>query len=189
MYLKDVNWDLIDEWREIAKRKAPGVTLELFEKIPEKDLNDFCILYTETMNQAPSEDLAGEMIITSESRRSDEQTYSEKGCEWITIISREPSGTISGLTEIFYHPSNAHWVEQELTGVKKEYRGRGLGKWLKAEMLFYIKERLPNVEFIETGNNDTNEPMLAINNNMGFRRYKSEIFYEFKIENLLEKTK
>jgi RimJ/RimL family protein N-acetyltransferase len=186
LYLKDVKWNLMDDWRENAKRKAMGVTLELFEKVPETDLIEYCKLYTETMNQAPSEDLVGEMIITPKSRRIDEQTYAEKGCEWVTIISRESTGVISGLTEVFYHPSNSHWAEQELTGVKNEFRGRGLGKWLKAEMVFYIKERFPEVEFIQTGNNDANEAMLSINNRMGFKRYKSEVFFEFNIDELIK---
>jgi GNAT superfamily N-acetyltransferase len=133
------------------------------------------------MNQAPEEDLPGKIKVTPERRRIDEKNYTEKGYIWVTIISRESSGAISGLTEIFYHPDNPHFIEQELTGVKKKYRGRGLGKWLKSEMLFYIKKRFPDIEFITTGNNDANEAMLSINDRMGYKRYKSEIFFEFDI--------
>jgi RimJ/RimL family protein N-acetyltransferase len=189
LYLDEVNWKQMDDWMKKGKQKASGVTLEVFEAVPEKDLDEYCQLFTETMNQAPSEDLSGEFILTPERRRLDEKTYTEKGYIWITIVSREPTGAISGLTEIFYHPNNPHFVEQELTGVSVKYRGRGLGKWLKADMLFYIRRRFPDVKYIDTGNNDINEAMLSINNRMGFKRYKSEVFYEFFIDELKKKLK
>ncbi|NHJ48517.1 MAG: hypothetical protein FK733_12100 [Asgard group archaeon] len=189
LYFNEIDWELMDDWRKKGKENVSGVTLEVFENVPEKDLIEYCKLFTETMNQAPAEDLAGKFVLSPERRRVDEETYTKKGYIWVTIISRESSGVISGLTEIFYHPDLPHLIEQELTGVNENYTGRGLGKWLKAEMLFYIKNRFPDIKFITTGNNDSNEAMLSINNRMGYRRYKSEIFYEFNIKDLKNKLK
>jgi mycothiol synthase len=64
----------------------------------------------------------------------------------------EIDGRLSGVTEIYYHPERPHVVEQEVTGVLEAERGRGLGKWLKTDMLLFIKEQHPDVEFISKGN-------------------------------------
>ncbi|MFW9923133.1 MAG: GNAT family N-acetyltransferase [Candidatus Thorarchaeota archaeon] len=184
LFMKEVDWDLMDQWRQTAQKKAPGIKIELFQDVPQKDLEEYCALYTEVANQAPAEDLAGEMLITPAVRRTDEEFVNDKGVYWLTMITREPSGEISGLTEMFHHPDNPQIAEQELTGVKIACRGRGLGKWLKAEMLFYIRERFPTVEFIDTGNNDRNEAMLSINTRMGFKRHQTQTFFEFDLSTL-----
>jgi GNAT superfamily N-acetyltransferase len=68
-------------------------------------------------------------------------------------------------------------VEQSITGVLPAYRRRGLGKWLKAEMLEGVRERLPQARYLETGNAEQNEAMLAINRALGFQPYHSELQY------------
>ncbi|NHJ84804.1 MAG: GNAT family N-acetyltransferase [Asgard group archaeon] len=179
LYLEKVDWELVYTWREEGKKRASEVRLETFEVVSEEDLVEYCELYTEVFNRAPQEDLIAKVVIDPKRRRADEEDVKEKGYKWVTIISREQNGVISGLTEIYYHKANPKEVEQELTGVLEGYQKRGLGKWLKAEMLFYIKEKFPEAEFISTGNNDRNAPMLSINNRMGFERYKTELVFEF----------
>ncbi|MGC9778551.1 MAG: GNAT family N-acetyltransferase [Candidatus Heimdallarchaeota archaeon] len=187
LYLNDVDWNLLDSWRKNAKGKKEGVSVEIFEAIPEVDLEEFCKLYTKTWNMAPAEDMICEMIFTPEKRRADEALYRDKDCIWLTIITREPNGEISGLSEVFYNEENPEFLEQELTGVIRDYQGRGLGKWLKAEMLFYLKERFPKAKYIQTGNNNENAPMLSINNRMGFKIHQKQTFFEFDLEKLLTK--
>jgi GNAT superfamily N-acetyltransferase len=184
LYLADVDWDLMEQWRREGAARAPGVTLERFEDAPEKDIVEYCRLYTEVTNQAPAGDLAGDLIVTPEQRRQEEKEFGANGYEWHTMISREPDGTISGLTEIFCAPVEPWRLEQELTGVKAKYRGRGVGKWLKAEMLAFAAERYPEASFIDTGNADHNAPMVSINERMGFRQILAQQFFEFDMEDL-----
>lgn len=186
LYIDEINWKMMDSWREEGKKKAFGVTLETFEEVPEKDLEEYCKLYTDVFNIAPAEDIPGKFICTPERRRIDEQDVKDKKYSWITIVSREQTGELSGLTEIYYHHSNPEEVEQELTGVKTGKQKRGIGKWLKAEMLFLIKDNFPDAKYISTGNNDRNAPMLSINNRMGFKRYKTELIFEIEINVLKE---
>ncbi|MBN1329497.1 MAG: GNAT family N-acetyltransferase [Candidatus Heimdallarchaeota archaeon] len=181
LYISKVNWEMMDKWCEEGQKKACGVTLEIFETVPEKDLEEFCTLYTEVFNNAPVEDLPGKFILTPKRRRNDEKDAKEKEYRWITIISREQTGELSGLTEIYYHHTNPEVIEQELTGVKEDKQKRGLGKWLKAKMLYYIRDEFPKAQYIATGNNDRNAPMLSINNRMGFYKHKSELIFEFSI--------
>ena len=90
-----------------------------------------------------------------------------------TFRTIEPDGKISGLTEIRFSEINTpELLNQALTGVKSIYRGRGLGKWLKALMLLYIRENLPQAKYFITGNAEHNAPMLSINDRLGFKPYR-----------------
>ncbi|HUU76900.1 MAG TPA: hypothetical protein VMX55_01050 [candidate division Zixibacteria bacterium] len=87
---------------------------------------------------------------------------------------------MSGMTEIFFSDENLpERVNTGLTGVKSIYRGRGLGKWLKASMMQYIKENLPKTDYIVTSNADHNVPMLSINTRKGFKHYLQRKSYKF----------
>jgi RimJ/RimL family protein N-acetyltransferase len=186
LYFSDANWDLMEDWRKTVSKKAnkEGMEMEDFYECPEDIIEEYMLLYTETMNQQPLGELEYVPKFTPETRRFDEKRLSEKGVEWYTLITRENDGTISGLTEYFYFKQAPHRIEQGLTGVKEVFRGRGLGKWLKAEMMFRVKERFPEVKYFETGNATENAPMLSINERMGFKEFLPNKLYKFKLEEL-----
>ncbi len=66
--------------------------------------------------------------------------------------------------------------------MKKEFQGRGLGKWLKAEMLFSCKKKFPEIKFVATDFALVNEPMKAINRTLGFKHYKTWVDYKFDVD-------
>lgn len=176
LLFKDVNWDLMNEWivsgEELSKRE--NVTLQVFEEVPDTIAQEYVNLFTKLMQTVPIGELVETPIETLESRRIREEYFKKSNIRWITFVTRELNGTFSGLTEINYSPKMPFIAEQELTGVLPERRGRGLGKWLKAAMLSWIKENLPEVTTFITGNADMNAPMLSINERMGFKKYKEE---------------
>ncbi|MDH5403081.1 MAG: GNAT family N-acetyltransferase [Candidatus Heimdallarchaeota archaeon] len=187
LYLKDVDWDKMEDWRKSGSLKARNVKLQAFNEVPETELENFCTFLTTAMNSVPKGESEWDPKITPESRRVDEERRKERGDIWRTMISREEEGAISGVTEIIYNFANNHQLYQELTAVLPEYRGRGLGKWLKSEMLFYIRDNYPEVKYIITGNADINAPMLAINNQMGYKNHKQGYGFKFTIEELIKK--
>ena len=159
----------------------------VFEEVPENFVQDFVNLYTKLMHTVPFGELEDSLIETIESRRIREDYFKRSNIRWITFVTKESDGTFSGLTEINYSPKIPFSTDQELTGVLPERRGRGLGKWLKAAMLFWIKENLPEVTTVITGNADTNSPMLSINQRMGFKVFKEEKCYKFSVNELIKK--
>lgn len=187
--ISEVPWDMIKEWNtEGEKLLENGVKVLFFEECPENILNEYVAVYKETMNQQPLGDYDGEIAITPESRRLDEKRNKEQGISWFTMATKEKDGKISGMTEMFYHPQVGHKAFQNLTGVQENYRGRGIGKWLKAKMLLWITEKYPDVTYITTGNDTTNKPMLSINDRMGFKEFESGSSYSFKLEELSKKV-
>lgn len=188
LYTKDIDWELVQQWHDDCIQANPDVTIEMFEGLPdEADIEVYAQLYTEVFNQQPFEDLEGlEMSYTPERLREMHEQAQEQGSINIVRITREADGTISGLTEIGYNPHRPHRVGQGLTGVQAQYRGRGLGKWLKADMLLFIREQYPDAEFINTGNATVNAPMLSINERLGFKLYKHETMYKLQIADAMK---
>jgi hypothetical protein len=186
LQLKNIDWDMLETWREEGPLRAKNASLERFETVPENDIEEFCQLYTEVLNQVPKEDIEWEAKEPPEVRRFHEERQKKLGRIWTTFIAREGDGSISGLTETYYSPDRKTLIYQGLTGVKVPQRGRGLGKWLKAEMLVYIRDNFPDVTTIGTDFALVNEPMIAINRRLGFKSYNVWLGYKFKVDELLQ---
>jgi hypothetical protein len=56
-------------------------------------------------------------------------------------------------------------------------------------MAFHIKDNYPKVEFISTGNAESNEAMLSINRRMGFKKHKGAEVYKLDIGELEKKLR
>ena len=186
-----LDWNMVEEWASEGPVRSPDSQIEFFQDCPEEILEDYCSIYTEVANQAPLEELKeGDWVVTPEIRRQYEQHQKEVNVTWVTAITREPNGDISGLTEVLYRPSKDPLIFQDLTGVSKKYRGSGKGKWLKAIMLLDVRKRFPTVKTVVTGNATSNAPMLSINNRLGFKVHKEAIVAQIeteKLENYLRK--
>jgi GNAT superfamily N-acetyltransferase len=173
----------MDEWVEEGRKRGQNEDIEIlsFKEVPDEVIEDFTKLYTDLMKLVPFGDSVWTPSAeTPETWRVSEEKRKERGFDWWNMVTREKDGKLSGLTEIIFSPNTPHWVAQELTGVMPDFQGRGLGKWLKAEMLLFIKENLPESIYIQTGNADFNTPMMSINNRMGFKRHLTEKCYKIK---------
>lgn len=185
--LESVDWKMVENWAKDGSNRSPSSTMEFHYSIPEEIIEEYCKVYTETMNQQPLGELdVGAIIISPEAYRQQEKMFVDMGRIWIIAFTKETNGKISGLTEMRYNPSRESMISQLLTGVQEEYRGRGLGKWLKASMLLKIREEYPQVKIVTTGNANSNAPMLSINNRLGFKVHKESINAQITIEQLAE---
>jgi GNAT superfamily N-acetyltransferase len=85
------------------------------------------------------------------------------------VAVHRPTGDFAGMTTIIYRRNHPGLALQDDTVVDPEHRNRGLGRLLKAAMVKEFLAEHPDVERIDTGNAGSNKPMLAINEEMGFR--------------------
>jgi GNAT superfamily N-acetyltransferase len=127
----------------------------------------------------PFEDLDhGEIVETPEMIKEWFARMDMSGEAGHWMLTREPDGVISGITDMYYAPYNPTIVHQGFTGVRPDARGRGLGQWLKAAMVIHMHELYPKAEWFSTENAGSNAPMLAINTKMGFRTYRAGSEYQ-----------
>ncbi len=186
LYFDQVDWEMVKQWAAEGPKRSPDSELRWCKDHVDEDiLEDYSRIYTETINQQPFEDLdVNELTFTPEVLRDRESRIVDAGGTGYTAISLEANGAISGLTEMYYLPDRETIINQGMTGVKEEYRGRGLGKWLKAAMLLRVREELPQVKVVSTGNAASNEAMLSINRRLGFKIHKEIVAAQMKLEDL-----
>ncbi len=178
--LADVDWDLMREWVADGARRSPQTRLEIVDgPMPDAALAEFARQRTALLNTIPFEDLDhGEIVVTPE-RMSDFYARAALIGEVLhNVITWEPDGSISAMTDVTWAPHRRSLLEQQFTGVRPDARGRGLGKWIKAAMLLRLRELYPDAEWIVTGNAHSNGPMLKINRTMGFKAYRTWVEYQ-----------
>lgn len=73
------------------------------------------------------------------------------------------------MTDISIQPGSPDRVWVGDTAVEPSHRRRGLGRWLKAAITRRILDELPGVRWVITHNAGSNDAMLAINHDLGFR--------------------
>ncbi len=186
LYLDRIDWQMVERWAEQGPSRSPNATLQWFvNRIDDAIIEEYCKMYTETFNQRPLDELGmGDVIFTPEMHRERETTNTEVGETWLTAITRETDGSISGLTEVLYSADRETMIQQLLTGVKEPYRGSGLGKWLKAAMLQRVRKEFPQVKVVTTDNATSNAAMLSINERLGFKTHKEPITAQITLESL-----
>lgn len=184
--LTSVDWDLLRDWVASGERRSPHTRLEMYEpRLPDEVMAGWASAYTAMLNTVPWEDMDhGDADVTVESVRNRYDRLDRSQTVHHALLSREPDGSISGLTEMNYAPYAPQFIGQELTAVLPHARGRGLGKWLKAVMLLHVHELYPDVRWVLTGNAASNAPMLAINHQLGFRPYREATVYQMTRDQL-----
>ena len=66
-------------------------------------------------------------------------------------------------------PEAPQWGFQQLTAVIRSHRGHRLGLLVKTAMLELLASAEPQIEWIATGNAATNEHMIAVNEQLGYK--------------------
>ncbi len=184
--LDEVDWDMVEAWAAEGPERSPGTALE-WVAAPMGDAlaEEYCDLFTEVFNEMPFEDLdVGQFTFTPETVRQHQANMAKAGMTWFAATTRERDGALSGLTEMGYHPDEGTMLRQFMTGVGNAYRGRGLGKWLKAAMLLRVREEYPGVEVVVTGNATSNAPMLGINVRLGFKPHREGMAAQIALDDL-----
>ena len=186
LLLADLDRDLVQRWIDEGPSRAPGYSLVTVDGRYPDDLIDDIVDVMHVMNDAPRDDLQMEdMKITVEQMREMEKgMLAQKMDHWSIFVRHDESGKLVGLTDVVWDPDQPETVFQGNTGVRPEHRGHALGKWLKAVMLKRILEERPNAVDVRTGNADSNDAMLGINKQLGFKPYVAASNWQVATEKL-----
>jgi GNAT superfamily N-acetyltransferase len=111
--------------------------------------------------------------------------FSRGDQRWTMYVRERASGEFAGFTEVMWNPNRPDLANQGATAVWPIYRNKGLGRWLKAAMLKKVLCDRPQVKRVRTGNADSNAEMLRINEELGFKPYQSQTFWQVETDKVL----
>jgi len=182
---------MMRRWVEDGRKRSPDTRFETYDgRLPESMWDDYCPQLSSLLNTMPFEDLDhGEIVETPATMKEWFARMDIAGEVGHWMLTREPDGVISGITDMYYAPYKPTIVNQGFTGVHPDARGRGLGKWLKAAMAIHLRELYPKAEWFTTDNAGSNAPMLAINTKMGFKQYRVASEYQISRDRLAERLR
>jgi len=161
---------MLERWIRRAGERASAYSLVGWDgPCPEELVSVFCDLMA-VMNTAPRDELdRDDDHMTPEQLREHEAAYDAQGYDTWTLCARhDGSGELAAFTTLVLPRRWPEMAYQDDTGVWPKHRDRGLGRWLKAAMALRLMDERPAVTRIETWNAGGNQPMLNINEAMGF---------------------
>jgi mycothiol synthase len=182
--LDDVNRDLVKDWINRSQERASGFELGLWDgPFPEEDI-DAAVELLKVMNTAPKDNLDLEDFEWSGDQvREMDASWQERKLErWVLYVRQAKTGDLAGYTMVFWNPRDPEILGQADTGVFPQYRGRGLGRWLKAAMVEKVLRDRPEVKRIRTDTAKSNAPMLKINRELGFKVTKTITAWQVEVD-------
>ena len=189
--LADVDWKMVERWIAEGPKLSPRTKFELYDgPLPESMLEDFAPQLSSLLNTIPFENLDhGKIVVTPAYMHEFYAQIAISGERLHTILTREPDGVISSITDTSWAPYRPTIIEQRFTGVRPDARGRGIGKWVKAAMLAHLHKLYPEARWVSTENAGSNAPMLAINKKLGFKQYRAATEYQIGRDDLASRLK
>lgn len=184
LQLSTVDWKTLGE---LAAGVGSGYRLECYPGGPPEQLYDS---YAEAKEIVRDSYEVGDLELRPSSYNADRlkaslATLHARGMKpYIVLGIHEASGKVAALTEVVVpaqHPSRA---DQYDTVVVPAHRGYGLGRALKARMLFELRSAEPQLTEVQTWNAFENEPMLRVNAELGFIPDRQWMEYEADVADL-----
>jgi GNAT superfamily N-acetyltransferase len=156
--------------RAEAEQRTSGYELVTWiGAIPEEFLEDQSRL-SAAMADAPLDEGVEAEVWDAERIRRVERICLENGQQFYSVAARhQKTGRLAGITQIFTDAGTPDWAFQMDTAVLADHRGHRLGLLVKVAMLELLTEHEPAVRHIVTGNAGSNQHMIAINEQLGFR--------------------
>ncbi|HEY5154813.1 MAG TPA: hypothetical protein VIJ47_08770, partial [Acidimicrobiales bacterium] len=101
---------------------------------------------------------------------ADDARHRAQGLVVHTVAARhDDSGRLAALTQVCVDPQVAGWAFQLITAVERPHRGHNLGLLVKVAMHASLTRPPAQLRRIMTTNGGTNQHMLAVNQELGYR--------------------
>lgn len=103
---------------------------------------------------------------------------------YVVVAVHETSGEVAGLTEVVVPSQHPTRADQYDTVVVPRHRGYGVGRAIKARMLFELRSAEPGITQVQTWNAAVNEPLIRVNQELGFVPDRQWLEYEAEVSGL-----
>jgi GNAT superfamily N-acetyltransferase len=175
--------DQLDALEAEAEQHRDGYRIVQFGgTVPDDLMAGYCHLQEAFNSEAPLGELDIEPEVWDAARvREREDLYHRSGRHERASAALAPDGAMVALTEMMTtaHQPEVGW--QGGTLVLKEHRGHRLGLAVKVANLRAYQAEFPQVRTVHSWNAEENGPMVAINDQLGFRPVEYLVEMQLKL--------
>ncbi|TFV61713.1 UNVERIFIED_ORG: GNAT family N-acetyltransferase [Bacillus sp. AZ43] len=162
----------VDEERLAALEAGAGGGYDVItwrDGVPDEYLDDRALLERRMSTDAPHGDLPVEEERWDGARiREYEAAHTARG-RAVLSAGAVTGGRLVAFTSLYVPIAAPERANQGATLVLREHRGHRLGARMKVAVLRELAATFPEVRTISTYNSDSNRPMVAVNEALGFR--------------------
>ncbi|MFF0183760.1 GNAT family N-acetyltransferase [Streptomyces sp. NPDC005244] len=165
--LPDLDLTQIDA---VAERPHPGYALTHWDGVVPPALAAGFALSRRAMDDMPMEETDYGTVVWDVDRVvavAEAVLKRGEALHTVAVLDRT-DGSVVGFSELVVPGDGRGDAQHYGTGVLPEHRGHGLGLWMKAESIRLARERYPELSGLLTDTADSNAPMLAINDALGY---------------------
>lgn len=154
----------------IIGRPHPGYRLVSWQGTVPDDLARTFAASRRAMDDMPMDDTDFGTVAWDVDRvRTAAKAVEQRGDHLHTVVAVDTAdGSIAGFTELVVPGTGTGDGQHYGTGVLPEHRGRGLGRWMKAESIRQAQVRHPHLGGLLTDTADSNTYMRNISDSLGY---------------------
>ncbi|OEV06033.1 GNAT family N-acetyltransferase [Streptomyces oceani] len=168
---------------ELARRPHPGYRLVSWSGMVPDELAETFAASRRAMDDMPMDDTDYGTVAWDIARvRAAAEAVAKRGDLLYTVVAVDTSDdSIAAFTEVVV-PGNGRGDGQHYgTGVLPEHRGRGLGRWIKAESVRWVRGEHPGLGGLLTDTADSNPYMRRINDALGYQPTHRSVEYQLDL--------
>ena len=146
---------------------------------PEEDLEAVAAMVS-AINDAPTDDLDIEdEVFTADRVRAYQAAQDGRGKTLRRVLVRHRgTAELAGHSVVAVDRERPGLAEQHDTSVVAAHRGHRLGLLLKTEMNLWLREVEPQLESVDTWNAESNDHMISVNEQLGYRVMGRELQFQ-----------
>lgn len=170
-HLAEVAFDRVEKLHDEARTAAAAYELvRVLGRTPD-DLLPAVAEMSASINDAPLDDLEIEdENFAPERIRNYETAQLSRGQRLYRLVARHrETGALAGHTVVAVEEERPTIGDQHDTSVVADHRGHRLGLFLKSGMNLWLREAEPQLETIDTWNAESNDRMIGVNEELGYR--------------------
>jgi GNAT superfamily N-acetyltransferase len=176
----DLDWTVLDKLYDEAIHAAGDYRLLRIIGAVDDDMVDDVVAVTAAVNDAPTDDLDIEDEVYSPERlRAFEQALADWGQTLYRVVAQhKETGELGGHSLIGVERERPAVGWQLDTAVVRAHRGHRLGLLLKIDLLRWLRDTEPQLATIDTWNAESNQHMIAVNEQLGYQIVGRTIAYQ-----------
>ncbi len=142
--LKNLSWELMQRWVYEGQRFS-GASIQLLQdQVPEHLLDSFLALWQSAQPGSQQIDPSN----LRQQWRAQEAARQQAGERWLGYVLTDAQGQVTGLLDAVYNPKAHKVILLRKCLCIPEGRDMGYRRWLCAQMFFFVRQHLPQVEYV-----------------------------------------